>query len=406
VEPDGVNTSVAAPVRGRLALAGELLVATLDRRAHPHLAGQSPAAGIGAFARGTLQSRWAAWNLPALAAVGGDTIYAYSRAGVVVALDLGGRERWRTAVPDDRAPQTQAWGDRDGPFQADVVAAGNSVYLAAGAEVLRLAAGGGQVLARAAACRSTRGAIARLIAAGGERLVATCTERSEWDDLPPGAGSVVWHPAPPLVTRRTTPGDLVAFDLSLNEVWRLPPVAADAVYGDERPAALEDGGVACVATRAVESGGGIRLLDIFTSWLLAVDGRSGTLRWQRESRSGHSQPDLLSVPGGLVAGTDPVFYALADGRPQWEVRGGEQGLLAGMTPAMDIERERLLVAGRTGIRAIGLRDGQVSDVVAYGPSPFYGSVTTPLLKDGDILYLGVEEAGAARLLAIRLNKGA
>ena len=399
-----MNTSVAAPVHGRLALAGELLVATLDRRAQPHLAGQSPAVGIGAFARGTLQSRWAAWNLPALAAVGGDTIYAYSRAGVVVALDLDGRERWRTAVSDDRSPQGQAWADRDGPFQADVVVAGDSVYLAAGAEVLRLAAGSGQILTRAAACRSARGAIARLVAVNDERLVATCTERSEWDDLPPGAGGVVWHPAPPLVTRRTTPGDLVAFDLGLEEVWRLPPVSADAVYGDERPAVLEDGGIACVAARAVESDGGIRLLDIFTSWLLTVDGRSGTLRWQRESRSGHSQPDPLAVPGGVVAGTDPVFYALADGRPQWEVRSGEQGLLAGMTPTLDVDRERLLAAGRTGIRAIGLRDGQVSDVAAYGPEPFYGSVTTPLLKDGDILYLGVEEASAARLLAIRLNK--
>ncbi len=406
MEPNGMNTSVSAPVRGRLALAGNLVIATLDRRAHLHLAGQSQAAGIGAFARGTLQSRWEAWNLPAQAAVGGDTIYAYSRAGVVVALGLDGRERWRTAVPDDRSPQGQAWGDRDGPFQADVVAAGDSVYLAARAEVLHLAASSGRMLARAAACRSARGTIARLIAAGGERLVATCTERTEWDDLPPGAGSVVWHPAPPLVTRRTTPGDLIAFDLGLNEVWRLPPVAADAVYGDERPAALEDGSIACVAARAVESDGGIRLLDIFTSWLLAVDGRSGTLRWQRESHSGHSQPDPLAVPGGLVAGTDPVFYTLADGRPQWEVRGGEQGLVAGLTPALDADGERLLVAGRTGIRAISLGDGQVNDVAAYGPSPFYGSVTTQLLKDGDTLYLGVEEAGAARLLAIRLNKGA
>ncbi len=405
MEPNGVSTSLAAPVRGRLALAGDMLIATLDRRAHPHLAGQSQAAGIGAFARGTLQSRWEAWDLPALAAVGGDTIYAYSRAGVVVALDFDGRERWRTAVPDDRSPQGQAWGDRDGPFQADVVAAGDSVYLAAGAEVLRLAASSGQVLARAAACRSARGTIARLTAVG-ERLVATCTERSEWDDLPPGAGGVVWHPAPPLVTRRTTPGDLVAFELSLKEVWRLPPVSAEAVHGDERPAALEDGSVACVAARAVESDGGIRLLDIFTSWLLAVDGRSGTLRWQRESRSGHSQPDPLAVPGGVVAGTDPVFYTLADGRPQWEIRGDQQGLLAGVTPVVDADRERLLAAGRTGIRAIGLRDGQVSDVAAYGPSPFYGSVTTPLLKDGDTLYLGVEEAGVARLLAIRLNKAA
>jgi outer membrane protein assembly factor BamB len=404
---DEMNTSVSAPVRGRLALAGDMVIATLDRRAHPHLAGQSQAAGIGAFARGALQSRWEAWNLPALAAVGGDTIYAYSRAGVVVALDLNGHERWRTAVPDDRSPQSQAWADRDGPFQADVVAAGDSVYLAAGAEVLRLAAGNGQVLGRATTCRSARGTIARLAAAaGGERLVATCTERTEWDDLPPGAGGVVWQPAPPLVTRRTMPGDLVAFDLGLNEVWRLPPVSAEAVYGDERPVALEDGGVACVAARAVKSDGGIRLLDIFTSWLLAVDGRNGTLRWQRENRSGHSQPDPLAVPGGVVAGTAPVFYALADGRPQWEVHVDRQGLVAGVTPVLDVDRERLLAAGRTGIRAIGLRDGQVSDVAAYGPSPFSGSITTPLLKDGDTLYLGVEEAGAARLLAIRLSQAA
>ena len=54
-------------------------------------------------------------------------------------------------------------------------------------------------------------------------------------------------------------------------------------------------------------------------------------------------------------------------------------------------------------RFILLRDGQVGDEVPFGSQPFHGSVTTPFLPDGDNLYLGIEEAGTAQLLALRLR---
>jgi outer membrane protein assembly factor BamB len=375
------------------------LVATVDRRGRERATEQTKLAGIAAFDRSTLEPRWVAWDLPQLAAVVGDTIYAYGRTGVVVAIGKDGRERWRVSIPDDRSPKGQVQGDPDSPFVADVVPAGSAIYLAAQREIWRLDATDGRVTARATVCREPRGVVVRLVQNDDRGLIANCTQRTDWDEGAGDAGPPLQRP-PSLESRRTAPGDLVALDFDLREQWRLPSPTTGLTYDHRAPAMLEDGSIACLASRVIEDGHS-RYLDLFGGWIFVVDGRTGRIRWLRESGSSHGVAGPVAVQGGVVDGGRLVFYELNDGSVRWEVRADQNGIDPGVGPTP--AGERLLVAGRLGIREIDLRTGRLTDLFSIGAHPFTGLIVTPILHDRDDLYVGVEEAGAVKLLAFRLT---
>jgi hypothetical protein len=389
--------TISSPVRGRIDLCGDLVIATLDRQARDHAQGRGKLWGIGAFDRDTLELRWVVWDIPALAAVTGETVYAYSRGGVVLALGRDGQERWRSTLTDDRSLKAQERGDRDSPFVPDVIPAGSSVYLAAGGEILRLDAGDGRELTRVTVCAAPRGVVNRLSRNGERGLVATCTERTGWDDEIFDLGPPLQRP-PPLESLRTAPSDLVAFDFDLRERWRLPPTAG-SVYDHRPPVALENGGIACLVGEVVSEGNGPHL-RLFGGWIFVADGRNGNVRWRREIHSNYSLAGPVAVSHGVIDGGSLTYYEISDGTPWWEVRPDQNGIDPTVTPTLD--GQRLLVAGRMGIRAVDLHDGSLSDVAPLGVRPFNGSIVTPLLRDGDKLFVGVEEAGVAKLLRISL----
>lgn len=370
-------------VQGRLLLeSGMLLAATGD--------------GIAAFSPITLEPRWIASGVPALAAADADGAYAYSRTGVVVALGVSGKERWRTLVPDDRAPDSESRACREGVLPADAVIAGESIYVAAGGKLLALAIRNGDVLAEAVACPQLRGIVVRLMR-DGETLVATCNERSLEDDEPPHRGRLLWQPHVKPEAHRTSPGDLVAFDLRLKERWRLPAPIPDLAYTDIPPVALADGSIGCVAAHIVSLGGG-HTVDLLKSWAFVVEATTGTLRWLRESgASALSPPEAVAVPGGLLVGAEPMLYALETGAAVWRTAARNAALMPGVTPIFD--GDRLLTLGPSRVVSIALADGSVSELA---PLPEPGPPTTPLIVAGRMLYVGVRRAGVGRLIGVRL----
>jgi hypothetical protein len=393
-----MRAAVPAPVRGRLGLAGDTVIATLDRRAHEHVPGQAQLAGIGAFDRQTLEPRWEAWGLPALAVAGAGGIYAYSRSGLVVALEPDGRERWRASVPDDRSAPAQLRGDRDGPFVADIIPVGSSIYLAAGGEILQLDADDGRVLALAAACLGPDGTVVRLAVNGNRGLVATCVRRTGWDDERFDAGPPLRRP-PSLESRRTASGDLVAFDFALRQQWALLPPVAGMVYDNRPPVALDDGSLACLAGRVVEAGDSL-YVDMFGSWMFVVDSSSGAVRWRRESGGSHGLAGPVAVPGSVIDGGGLMCYDLSSGLRRWDITPDQNGLDPAVTPVL--AGERLLVAGRSGVRALDPGTGRLSDSLWPAEPPLSGSIVTPLVLDGRSLLLGIEQTGEGQLIAFDL----
>jgi outer membrane protein assembly factor BamB len=400
IEGSALRFARRAPVRGRMAHMGSLLVATLDRRGEFSSQGGADLAGIGAFDPSTGEERWAVWGVPELAAVGDHGIYAYSRAGLIVALDAKGRERWRARVPDDRSAGAQARGDRDGPFVADGVLDGALLAVAAGAEVWWLAVGDGQVVAHRPACREERGAIARIARSRDGSIVVTCTERTAWDDETSALEPWLWQPAPTLESLRRASGDIVAFGPDLGERWRLAPPVPGIVYGDLRPAATPDGGIVAVGARAAVDGTS-RYLSLSGDWMVALDATSGAVRWQRDMPGGRGRFDPVAGPGGLVAGFEPAFYASTDGVVRWQLPAGRLDLDNRVAPLWD--GGRLLFAGRGVILETAVDSGATRILFRFGPCPYVGSVTTNMVMGDGLLYLGVRRPeGSIELCAFAL----
>jgi len=393
--PRAVLFARDAAVHGRLARVGDLLIATLDQRHGPSPTGQVALTGIGAFdlASGETtdlasgETTWTVWAMPALAGVDEATAYAYSRSGLVVALNLDGSERWRTRVPDDRAPGARARGDRDGPFVGDIVSDGSCVTLAAGAELLRLATATGEIVARTTACAGARAVVSRIALARDGAIVATCTQKTDWDDERERIEPQLWQPIATLESLRTAPGTVEAFDANLRRLWSLPPVPG-IVYGDRRPATTADGTIILTAARTVETAGQ-RYVSVLHDWIVAVDGRSGAVVWQRDMPGGRGYVDPLVVADAVVAGYELTAYALADGLVRWQLP--TEQVKPDRTAAPIPDGDRLLVASNGAIRAISVRDGISSDLARFAGVPFIGAVTTNLLHAGRYLYLGVRE---------------
>jgi outer membrane protein assembly factor BamB len=371
-------------VEGRLLFESGLLLA-------------STADGVGAFSLSPLEPLWIASGVPALAAADADCAYAYSRAGIVVAMGLDGKERWRTRVPDDCAPDRESRARREGLLPADAAIAGECIYVAAGGKVLALASRNGDVLAEAVACPQPRGVVLRLVRCR-DALVVTCNQRSLEDDEPPYRGRLLWQPQVTPQAHRTSPGDLVAFDLELKERWRMSPPIPDLAYTDVPPVALADGSIGCVAANIVPLGSG-HTVDLFKCWVFVVEAATGTIRWRRESETcALSPPEAVAVPGGLLAGAEPMLYARATGAPVWRTAARNAALKPGVTPILD--GDRLLTLGPAHVVSIALADGSVTEL-AQLPEP--GPPTTSLVVANGTLYVGFSRAGKGHLIGVRLS---
>jgi outer membrane protein assembly factor BamB len=388
-------------VRGRLDAANRLIVATLDERPHslPHH-GEVALTGIGAFDADAGGIVWRRWGLPALAAVTDHAIYAYSRSGLVVALNADGSERWRTSVPDDRSEAAQARGDRDGPFVGDVLPCGSVVTLAAGNTLLQLAAETGAIVTQARACGAERGVISRITLLKGCATVATCTQRTVWDDETERIEPKLWQPTPTLESLRTSPGTAAAFNRDLRSRWILASPTPGIVYGDLRPAAAA-GDTVVFAASGTAGEGAQRYVSAFHDRLVAVDGNSGAVLWQRDMPGGRGYFDPLATTDGIVAGYELTYYSLADGAVRWQLSAREVEPLH-VAPVLD--GERLLVASKGSIRSIVLSSGAITELARFAANPALVSITTNLLLKDGRLFLGVKEHGyRTQLLSIRLN---
>lgn len=387
-----------APATGEMALAGSLVVVTLDRG----MPGSSPVHGLGlaAFSRATLEPQWAAWHLPPLAAASETSLYAYGRAGALVALGLDGRESWRATVPDDRAAPARDRGDLVAPFASDTLLASSSLWLPAGREILALSTADGRVIRRTTCCPCQRGVVARLAWATANTLVATCTERTDWDEerfLPPFRP---WQRPPSMDAYRLAPGEIRSFDPSLQEQWRSGPPIDRVVLGHRRPVVLDDGGIAILAARLAEDGGS-QYLDLFHSTLLVLEENGLRLRWWREVEGGYDQPDPVAVPGGVVAGADLAFFSARSGELRWQIHADRIGLDTSI-PATAVT-SFLLMAGLDGhILAVSLENGAVREVARFSRISS-SRVLAPVLLDGGRLYVTFVEGGISQLALFNIS---
>lgn len=359
--------------------------------------GQAGDVGMAAFDRHTGEPLWRRPFVPQLAALDGERLYGYARAGIVVAVGFDGAPHWRAEVPDDRGEGARRRGMIEGPFVADVAPGQAGVVLAAGAEVLRLRSGDGVVRARASVCRGTGAAVGRLSRAG-DAIVCTCTARTVEDDEVGTAVGGLWEAPRALESFRTAPGDLVALDTGLRQRWRLAPPAPGLIWANRAPVPTPEGGLALVASTVARRGA----LGLFDDRLVLVDAREGRVRWAVPTDTGRSRWDPVACDGGIVVGTPPAMFDLADGRVRWRLAGA-WAPDPGVRPVAAGRVLYLVQDGR--VLAVELDDGHPAEVAAFARRPLAGAVTTELAVAEGVAYLGVEDSGRRELRAVWLLTG-
>jgi PQQ-like domain len=385
-----------APVREAIAVVADLLIATLDKRAHEQLADESRNAGIGAFDLKTGEPRWTVWGVPPLTMAKGDTIYAYSRAGLIIAFGLDGVARWRTNLPDDRSAAAARRGDRDSPFVGDVVVRDSALFVAAGSEIVKLSTADGSILGKEIICYGNRAAVSRMAAGAKGDLVATCTTRTPWDDEE-GSPPLLWSTPPPLARHRIASGDTVVLSEELTISHRIPAPDPSFAHLDYRPVLLDDGSIALVGAKILGEGGS-RQLGIFEGWLFVLEADTGRVRWHRQIE--HSGPP---VAAGSVVFTGLASFSIVDGCRLWQSSVGLSVFDSNVPPIFD--GERLLFVDRGAIRAFDLYNGTARDVVRFAPRPFHGRPTTILVTAGENAFIGISEAGKPTMLLGILTSG-
>jgi outer membrane protein assembly factor BamB len=375
-------------VRGPLTRVSALILATMRRYDEAGWAVPPDSLGVGAFSADTLAPVWSLWRRPPLVAAAGDQIFAGGRAGALYCLGLDGKERWRVALHDDRSRAGRARGDAAAPFVADAVVAGDAVLTAAGNELVVLARSDGAVRSRRVVCRG-EGAVVARVARVGARILTTCTARSAFDDerwTPPPL-----QPPPPPETERATPGEIVAWNLDLEEMWRARFELL--AFGSQRPVAV-DGGAAFACIGAPTAGDRV---DLLRGRLVVASTETGAVRWARDVYGGVTQPEPVSVQGGVVAGVDPTLFAVADGKVGWKLDAGRLGIDARLAPVL--AGERLLYAARGGVLvAVDLRSGATSAGPRFSTDSASVFLAPPLL-DGGRIYVSYRDRSGPRLAA-------
>ncbi len=389
-----------AAVGGRMFALGNLVAANLDDRAGRPGSAQAKGAGIAAFDASTGDMVWSVHGVPSLAAVSEDTVYAFSRSGLVVALNKDGSERWRTAVPDDRTQSAASIGERDGPYTADVLPAGPIVTIAAGGALLALATNTGQILGRTVVCVGENGVVSRIAPLPYGAVAVICTQRPAWEDELAHAARTRWQPAIAAEPQRPFPCTIAVFDVDYRLRWRLGTAELGKVYSALRPAVL-GGSRIVLAAASLRGTGELGKTGNLEDQIMAIDGASGHVLWRRGMPGGRGQVDPVSAGDGVIAGFELVRYASVDGAVSWHA-SPDAIKPVGAAPLLD--GRRLLVASRGTIQAVSIGDGAVISLGRFGRAAPTAVATTNLVRIGSHLYLGVDEPGwHTQLRAIALE---
>lgn len=398
----GPDASAPAPlsglqdpdVRGRIGLLGDQVVVTKTDFGRSTSEALANVKGVVAYDRRTLDLVWERHGIPGVSLVGEDTVYAYGRGGLVVALDERGHDRWRAAVPDDRSEVHRSMGKLGCELQPDLAEVESTLYVPAQAEVLALSRETGAVLSRARVCRSPRGVVARL-AASSRGVRVTCTVRSSWDDAPFPNGP--WDPGPFPPFRRLDGGALVGLTLDLQERFRIDLSARGLAPLDGLPVIYEDGRVALMAGALTEVDG-IRSLS-HESVLLMLDERTGEVLWEQREQG------LSDGEGAWDLGLDLIWtdaltvYDALDGSPRWQLREALRGVEAGRPAVLG---GMALVPGSRSVHAVSLDTGAVSTMGEYGARSM-ARPTTPLIAAHDRVFLGLDAEGEQRLVSMPVH---
>jgi hypothetical protein len=148
------------------------------------------------------------------------------------------------------------------------------------------------------------------------------------------------------------PGELVAYDGHLHELWRTRVELLS--FGDLRPVALSDDAFACIGA-PVASG----TVDAFQGRLVVASAASGRVRWAHDLFGGLIQAEPIAVGPGVVAGVDPTLFSAVDGAVRWKVSSSDAGIETGSVPAL--VGQRLLYPGSAGaLVSVALADGTTS----------------------------------------------
>jgi outer membrane protein assembly factor BamB len=376
-----------SPVRGKLRLAAGQLIANLDRRPLAHPSVHVDDGGIGAFDPLTGEPLWSIWGVPPLAAADCDQVYAYGRAGVIVALDYTGGERWRTSLADDRSPSAQARGDREAPFVADVLVRDGEIVLAAGADLFRLATADGRIVGQTTVCAGGHAVVARLGGGADATIVATCTTRSAWDDERYRLEPKLWQVQASLESLRLTPGDVVAFESDLRERWRRTPSGDGLLSGDRVPLVRQ--GVVVLAAAQTARDGASKYVSLGNDRLLAIDEQAGQIIWQHDMPGGRGYVDPVGIGDFVVAGFEPALYALADGSVRWHLRLNRPRLDVQVAPLVD--NARLLYAAENAIVGVNVARGTAHVAANLAELPAAAHFTTHLARGPFGVYFGLAD---------------
>ena len=353
---------VVAPIAS---VAGEVIASV--QRGLPLAFSRSEEMGVRGFSASAVPL-WT-WAGAPLIGVADDAIFTGARTGFIASLTLGGKERWRAALPDDRSADGRERHDRGSTFIGDAIVVGDAVLTAAGGEIVALARSNGAVRARIHACRGEGGTVARL-ARVGARVIATCTARSAYDDerwTPPPL-----EPAPAPGACRDSPSELVGYDAGLHEQWRTH--VGGLSFGDGSPLALDGDTFACTGAPTAR-----RMVDPGPARLVVMSAISGAVRWVRDAPDG-GRPILIG--DRVVAGT--TMFSVADGAIRWTAHGNALNMSdRGITPVVDGER-LLYASGGPLLVSVALADG------ASAPGPQFstgGALVLALARgpDGHVL---------------------
>lgn len=325
------------------------------------------AGGVAAFDAKSGAVRWTHGELPGPAAVAGELVIAYARSGEAAAIGPDGNVRWTVAVKDDRTARQRKAGRRAAVFPADVLVDRDHVILAAGDELVKLALADGRIAARVKPCGQSPSVISRLVRAG-DAIAVLCREaipESEIDDR--AIGVSLWEPPAKLEELRPTKRDIVALDAGLHALWHAPqPIERIAHAG-----AAGDGALVLVGREAA---------DPFQFAAVALEAKSGALRWKRSLDGGPGRHDPVAHADGVVI--DGGFYGSRDGALRWKA------VLAEQPPPVSVGA-RLIAASRSNVLMSVRSDGKTQAIAPMGS----GTITSWLAIGGGVCYFAISEAG-------------
>jgi hypothetical protein len=209
--------------------------------------------------------------------------------------------------------------------------------------------------------------VSRLVRAG-DAIVVICREaipETEIDDR--ALGISLWQPPAKLDELRPEKRDVVALDAGLRTVWRSPqPLERIAHVGS-----TGDGALVLVGREGA---------DPFKVGAVALEAKTGAIRWKRSLEAGPGRYDPVSHADGIVI--DAGLYAARDGALRWKAA------LADQPPPLSAD-SRLVAASRSNVLMNVRNDGKTQAIAPMGS----GTIATSLAIVGGSCFFAISEAG-------------